>query len=629
MKEHELSVVLTLAGPVLSRATAAGEWGVDAPMARDRDGRALLPGTLVKGRLREAWTALSVVDGNPLGLDTVRIADWLGIENADGAWEPSRGRLYLSDFTAEGSRSGLRHRVQIDEGLGAVRQQAFQTVETPFAPGEEVAFRGTARFVPRDVGEPEAIRSALAAGLRWVAGFGALRSIGFGRTLRVEVSAAREASGAVTSTPGAEAGDGAPGEGSLRLALTPGAPFCLAEPQPVQNLFRSSSVLAGGALKGALASTWRERLGLPPSGPVVPGMDPDRPELCEHFHQVRFTHGLPTLWSSRRRPLSPPLSLAKVPKTEALFDLLDRDGPVLLRDNHGAWRAPLFAIDWKESAKVEAAFGWPRLDRELRVRTAIDSERQRAASEQLFAQELVVPAPEVAWLASVDLGAIEDTPARDRVRGQLRELLLGGLRGLGKTKAPVAVALLPPAGDAEAWPRRGPASGEEPWRGRHSVLLQTPALLCDPEGVFPDRDVASAYDEVWKELSGGALRLVRFFARQSLAGGEYLHRRFLGGDVYRPFLLTEPGSVFLLAAAAGREPDAARCVELWECHGLPLPAWAEERYRRSGRAGGHWENCPYIRENGYGEVVVDLACHVAMAPGPDEHRRVRPVGGAS
>jgi hypothetical protein len=44
-----------------------------------------------------------------------------------------------------------------------------------------------------------------------------------------------------------------------------------------------------------------------------------------------------------------------------------------------------FAIDWKNGGSVQAEFGWAELQRELRVRTAIDRERRRAKDDQLFA----------------------------------------------------------------------------------------------------------------------------------------------------------------------------------------------------------------------------------------------------
>ena len=64
--------------------------------------------------------------------------------------------------------------------------------------------------------------------------------------------------------------------------------------------------------------------------------------------------------------------------------------------------------------------------------------------------------------------------------------------------------------------------------------------------------------------------LVRFFARQRLAGG-YLVLRHQPGKPYNPFLVTEAGSVFVLRPRPGKGDDANKRLDDWLEHGLPLP----------------------------------------------------------
>ena len=45
----------------------------------------------------------------------------------------------------------------------------------------------------------------------------------------------------------------------------------------------------------------------------------------------------------------------------------------------------------------------------------------------------------------------------------------------------------------------------------------------------------------------------------------------------------------------------------WMSGGLPLPKWALAEYGQYNRA--LWENCPFVPENGYGEIAVNLAWH--------------------
>lgn len=655
--ERRVQVTLILRGPVLTRSTAAGAYGVDAPVARDGEGRPILPGTLVKGRLRESWEELSRVPGDPLGLGA-RLPRWLGVgEGAAGGASAAgtrRGRLLISDFRADDGDRVVRHRIQVDPELGAVRPHAFQTVETPFAAGEEVSFRGEVRFVPRDRAELDALTRCLEAGLRWIPAFGALRSVGFGRLVAAEVEPVRAeeepapASGAAGTPPrdraSAEAAEDRAADGVLELAFTPEAPFCVSRPQPVENLFESAVVLPGATLKGALASSWRELLGLDPDGAVTDDLDPDRPELCGAFSRLRFTHAFPALRDDLRRPVTPPLSLVqtKAPLASSgegegeeepaaspwtgLRDVLLCSGPGLLRTVEG-WRAPAFAPDWKGRRAVDEAFGWPSLDRELRVRTAIDSQTLRAEAEQLFGLETVLPRDEVVWLGRLDLGGDVEPAVRGKVQAQLEDLLarLGGaLRGVGKTKVRVGVEVLSSAVD-DAIPRRQGDSG-----GAHAVLLQTPALLAEPARIRQSpgaEGLHAAYGAVWDELSSGSLRLVRFFAAQELAGGEYLWRQFQKGRDYEPYLLTSAGSVFLLEPVAGLESQAQETLDGWARRGLPVPRWAMERFAPGADRGELWARCPYLPENGYGEVLLDREVHWRLRPGAEDFRALDAPGG--
>ena len=95
--------------------------------------------------------------------------------------------------------------------------------------------------------------------------------------------------------------------------------------------------------------------------------------------------------------------------------------------------------------------------------------------------------------------------------------------------------------------------------------------------------------------------------------------RFQGGKPYLPWVLTAPGSVFVLKAQAGFEEAAQGRLAQWTTEGLPLPAWVETRYESTPGAGdgGTWHRNPFIPENGFGEVHVNLASHWDMVPGSE------------
>src|ERR1022692_2029542 len=126
MNVYRLTVKLVLEGPISTSATNPGALGVDAPFARKWDDKLYFPGTLVKGKLRQAWTELAGwSDALPAPEECEA---WLGRKAGDAraagkartdeerrkSFDPSRGRAYFSDFTDQGSsgKIALRTRIQ-------------------------------------------------------------------------------------------------------------------------------------------------------------------------------------------------------------------------------------------------------------------------------------------------------------------------------------------------------------------------------------------------------------------------------------------------------------------------------------------------------------------------------------
>ncbi|MEK6320453.1 MAG: RAMP superfamily CRISPR-associated protein [Acidobacteriota bacterium] len=612
MPDVTLTVTLTLNGPILTQSTAAGAYGIDSPVARNADKKCYLAGTLVKGRLRQAWEELLPALGP--GFDQ-KMNDWLGQKTGnaepdgkDKPIAPSRGRLHFEDFVDDVERrSGTLYRISLDDQLGAVRKGAYQVIEAPYAAGQEISFSGKIRYFVATEPEATEIKRCVEVGLRWITSLGAERTVGFGRMVKVEVSE--------DPNPPQAPETAVTGALMLDFALTPETPFCIARRRVNNNLFESEEVIPGGVLKGSIASSWRARLGQQGDGAITPGMDTARPELCRHFEKLRITHAFPASAAQPVRPVVAPLSQVKfkIKDQPEVRDIALCDGPMLLGNPPVA---PSFAVDWKDDDDVRHDFGWPDLEHELRVRTAIDRDLRKAKEEQLFAYEMIAPRGRIEWYGLIDLSQVPEAE-RAAVEAQLRDLLSQGLHGLGKTKARARIVWLTPGTVA---PKR--QSQAAPINGQWVVVLQTPALLCDPSRLNEasgDEELCKAYNEVWDQLSNHSLQVVRFFARQSLAGGYYLHRRFQAGKAYNPYLLTDAGSAFVLKGKNGQTPLAQQSIDDWLAYGLPLPSWAVKHYKRNDQRGtlllgDHWMNCPYLPANGYGEIVVNLDVHTNRQP---------------
>lgn len=589
---------LTLRGPVLTQSTTQGRFGVDAALARS-GGHFYLPGTLVKGLLAEAWQELSCADPS---FEQAR-KDWLG--EGSGRWAdevrrvrdyPKRARLFFDDFIDDSTPiddTTTRFRIEIDDARGSVEHGHYLVIEAPYPSGKHVAFEAILWALCPDEEEAEDLRKRVQTGLRWIAAIGAERSVGFGRVVG-------GVCGPLTCltwpAPPAPADPAISPPAAFDLALHFTQPFCVAGRRTADNVFDSEPWITGSVLKGALATLLD----------LVPGLWPN---LQQHLHAVRFTHAYPapdtpdTPDTMRAvRPIYPPESLVTA-DGHAFHDVIFLPQARLLDG-----KPPAFKVDWKGDAKsrVYQLFGWADPSYELRVRTAIDGASRRAAENELFAYRMVVPNG-VAWLASVSLAGVDDA-ARPTVAAELGQALQHGLFALGKTKARASVAIA-----ARTLPTAAPTGDLV------AITLQSAVLLCDPSRYLlsedephkpkpgsTDRDTMwFEYADVWEDLSGGALALEHYFHRQSLAGGDYLRRRFQHGKPYRPYLLTDAGSVFLFKV---RDADRATTyLTCWLQRGIELSP-AVRRFYGLDQIPAHdlWQACPYLPENGFGEIAIDV-----------------------
>lgn len=565
---HELRLEVTLVSPFATRGLRPAGASIDLPLARRADThRPMLPGTLMRGVLRGALCRLAQAATGPtdLGLGgparalTADIEALFGRESAPGDPAPDtpwRGQLEVDDLVAveEPARVGTYPRIRIDEAMGAVDEGFLKMVELAYPVGTPVTFAGELRLKPGDVAAPR-FRALVEKALALVPAVGAIKSAGFGRVANRSVGAPEPVRCGPAAVPAMD----------LDVTYRIDDPFLVGGQPASGNLFVGDDVVPGGAIKGALAQAL-ERAGLLDAA------------MSEFLARLVIGHAVPRhIRSGALKPLRP-LSLVRVELPgggSGVLDLLHAEALPTARFHTSG--------NDKAGTLIDAflAPGWDRPERVVTTRTAIHPDSLAADDEKLFSHA-AVRHDEHRWD-----GRIAGPPPDDRPRlATVLGVLEAGLDGLGKTAARLvseAVAAVPAA----------PAVAARP---PYALTLRTAALLNDAAELRRGRSLDDDYGLYWLKLG---YRLRRWFATQRLAGGYQAVRYPPEPGAVAPYLLTEPGSVFLVEPEARARP-IADLVRL----GLPVAAPFEGR---------DWRSCPFLPENGFGQVVLDAVDHRAMA----------------
>lgn len=599
---HAISIELNLMAPYLIHGADPGRFGLDAVLLRNHEGKLAIPGTLLAGRIRDAWRQLDALQsgsmpapetwfGKKSHLDDARPASGLLID--DDLVLTHAGGLPLDNDGGNDIAQATQVIVRItqDDTTGAVRPGHLQLIEQIGRAGQVLRFAGAWRVYATPA-EAKALTVGIRAGLAWQTQLGALRNAGFGRLHGIAVSTAPAVAGAAPALSGRRS----------RIALCIDAPICVNTYSRGGNIFESGDIVPGGAIKGALARTLMALHDVASLEQIA-----DSSLLAKHFHLLRITHALPAD-DGQRRPIPLPQSL--LAGGQRIGDAVLCKTPQLVVGADGKTMAPKFPVDWKTEQFDEAnrQTGWGKTERHLRVRTAMDADKRTAAAELLFSYEMCFAKGQTRWLCDLDFGAITLSKEREAVQRELGGLLAHGLDFIGKTKARARVVALE---QTAYWPDRFVAED-----GYWIVHLVTPVQLFTVNEL-PDaeKDLTTLYRTLFATLSGGVLTLSHHFSSQSIAGGRYLHTRFSNGAKgapYRPWLLTDAGSVFVFTAADNEK--AAQLLAAWRDEGLPVPACVAAVH------GSDWRTSPYLTQNGYGEIAINPR---------HGFERIRPTGPAS
>lgn len=632
---HSWTLSLTLRSPFLIRATRTDSIVLDAAQLRrsDSDRRPVLPGSLVRGLLRDAlWTLLTKgvrlglpatapddlhdLVGTLLGVPSDRRPRDIFAEKASGpghgtrtivrsdsaAWrvdnEPDRRTLLkIDDLIAAQvpADEGRLTRIQVDPDLGAVQEGHLQVVELPFPLGTEVTFTGTVTLYATARTDAATVETLLTRALPLIRAVGGFKSAGFGEVVRADLRSNGSETATAPALPGGArlpAGLDSDADTVLELVYALDRPFVVNSRQRGGNAFEGDPIIPGAVVKGALANRLQD-------------LGASTAELRQLLAAVGFGHAVPVpadqTHAGAPRPRTIPLSLVRI--DGRLHDLLA--DPDALADPAAV---PIFQVDWKDGPRAEAnrRFGQPDPppQTEARTRTAICYEHGAAkwdsATEtgQLFTEIAVVPDAH-RWVGRLAVPAGTDRAGL----AQLLACLADGVPRIGKTEAIVSLAtpphVLPP--DPVA-PTRRLSDGRPAW----AVVLQTDALINDLDALrASDGDVAADYTRYWADQG---FDLIDWYAAQRLYGGYLALRYPQRPDRYEPYLVTEAGSAFLLAARPDSADPEARLRRFCR-FGLPLAA---------PFAQADWQTCPFLPENGFGAVRVgtDPTADPTAGPSP-------------
>ena len=422
MMRVDLDITLEVAGPLLTQSSEPGELGHDMVVARNGKGAPYLPGTLITGKINQAWQEIrdaAKKSGSTTWFDP-QLKKWLGEVRENTV--PRSKQLLFTDFVLTNPLdhpNGVRYRIAIDKERGAVKKHLNVLIEAPFDDRAGYKFKGELIFFA-PTNEIDNIIRHVKAGLCWLQQIGAQRSTGFGRLLKVHFFERRSAiSPTATSILNVD---------RVGIKIVPEQPVCLAQRGKANNLFESASIIPGGAVIGTIVTTWIHLAG-DSTGTLAGVNDPDRKTLKENFNRLRIRHAFPSS-QPLRRPVVAPFSLVKIKKDNKVkfYDVALLDKPSLI-DNE----IPAFSIDWKDHSDVAREYGWPYIKKALRVRTAIEPKTLCAAEEELFSYEQIEPG-ELMWYTELDLSRIA-REYRHRVLTELLSLVQCGIFRIGEDQS--------------------------------------------------------------------------------------------------------------------------------------------------------------------------------------------------
>ena len=611
MFDCTLEIKLGLRGPVITQNSQPESSVASSWMMKDHRGRYCLPSSLLKGVLREGLEELCDCLEDDRIFDKKAITRLLG--KASDEYAPESGALSFQDLVCDSSDTdptGSSYRIKINDSTGTVDSGAILIIDSPFPPGKLITFTGKILFMASKEADAKHTASIVGMGLRWMDNLGAYKSVGFGCLESVSLKLSLNKINLGNNIPAPLQQD------KLALELYPQNPFCISKRRVNENLFESEQIIPGGAIIGALASTLMCLADDGKSNSVADLQFESKDLQClvENFDLIHITHAFPVQENAESRPVHYPLSLVKLevgPNTK-IVDAAAYDTDFFTIEK----KAPKFSVDWKDCSDVATAYGWSSPAFAHRMHVHLDRANHTSIDGDLFAYKLVVP-DEHKWLCRIDLSALPEENKQSVARALSIILNEVGLISLGKTKTRVNVKLRNV--DSDKTPDRLTAAdtielhdgrvlqrpspyyypeNERTW----IITLQTQGVMLNPSDL--NDDLILGYNKFFSGISGNSLKLTRFFAQQSLAGGRYLFERFQRNwnnykcrDKYEPYVMTDPGSVFILEATGDVE-SAAKYIKLWNNSGLPLPDWAKAKY------GEKWNQCPFIPQNGYGEIHI-------------------------
>ncbi len=629
---HALKISLQVESPFATTSGVEAAFPIDNVLPRAlHTSKPIIPGTLLRGVLRDVLgTLLARGNGRLPGVatdDAVRLigelfgrpsgADPRGAGYdvpADGTNnDPQRGGIVVEDLTADEVAKDFQKtttRISIDPTFGSAKEGALQVIECPWPIGEAVKFSGRILITPAiDV---DVAQNALGLALSAIDALGAYKSAGFGRVVEAslqrddaaidEQRRRREAILAVrpAQTPR-----------TWRVVLSVDRPFLVSADRVAPNLFRGAETIPGGTVKGSFAQALRDRL----------ERDADFSALLS---RTVFSQFCPVAAETPSKALNAPLELP-IPMSLGCYET--RTKSVVVRDtildafpgiriDGGDTSAPLFQIDWKDKHRdavrkraAQLSIALPpdpsSVVREIRVRTAIDYDKGTASYDEngggLFVYSAVAPRirtekgnlTPLYYVGEVSAATAEAAECA-AVQDLLRELV-DHSGWIGKTDATIDVVALGPSPAAKPVPPI-----DQFKKLYYPIVLRTPALMTPIDALRRvGGDVGTVYADYFASRAGDhGLKLVRYRARQRLIGGYQVFRFRPEGSAYDPFVVTEPGSTFLLEADPARKSEAQ--------------AWMNERLLMGlteadddGPDETRWRRLPLARTNGFGAIALD------------------------